>query len=213
MGYKDPVDYVNPYIGSIGHLLTSTSPIVSQPHGMAQVIPVMNPGVTDRYLADQIHGFRVGCTILMPYIFDNQSDSASCTSSFDHDLETATPYFYSVLLEDSEIRTEYTALSHSASFRIVYSKGTDARILIQLPMDAEIEVLHEQAIIGQTTIDNVPHQVYIEISNSFIVEGTWTNGTATGVIIAFSDSAEEMVIELKIGISHLGADQARPREA
>lgn len=42
----DYVNYVNPYIGSIGHLLTATSPTVMLPHSMAQVSPIFTPGVT-----------------------------------------------------------------------------------------------------------------------------------------------------------------------
>jgi len=42
----DYVNYVNPYIGSIGHLLTATAPTVMLPHSMAQVSPIFTPGVT-----------------------------------------------------------------------------------------------------------------------------------------------------------------------
>ena len=55
---KQPVDYVNPNIGTIGHLLTATTPYVQYPHGMARVAPVTTPGTQpgtqDRYLADKI---------------------------------------------------------------------------------------------------------------------------------------------------------------
>jgi hypothetical protein len=33
---KEPVDYVSPNIGGIGHLLTATLPYVQRPHGMAR---------------------------------------------------------------------------------------------------------------------------------------------------------------------------------
>jgi hypothetical protein len=37
---KEPVDYVNPNIGTIGHLLTATSPLVQVPHGMVRLAPL-----------------------------------------------------------------------------------------------------------------------------------------------------------------------------
>ena len=107
----DYVNYVNPYIGSIGHLLTATSPTVMLPHSMAQVSPIFTPGVTDRYLADRIFGFPAGAIIIMPFSGDRESEQIA--SSFDHDFETATPYYYSVLLEDYGIITEYSVTAHT----------------------------------------------------------------------------------------------------
>lgn len=37
---KTPVDYVNPYIGNISHLLMPTFPTVHLPNGMMRVYPV-----------------------------------------------------------------------------------------------------------------------------------------------------------------------------
>ena len=38
-GPKDPVDYVNPYIGNISHLLVPTFPTVQLPNSMLRVYP------------------------------------------------------------------------------------------------------------------------------------------------------------------------------
>jgi hypothetical protein len=43
-------DYVNPNIGTVGHLLTSTSQTVSLPHGMMKAAPITTPGIAT-------HGF------------------------------------------------------------------------------------------------------------------------------------------------------------
>jgi putative alpha-1,2-mannosidase len=67
---KEPVDYVNPNIGTIGHLLTATVPYVQYPHGMARVAPVTTPGFQDRYLADKIFGFPAGPATVMAYTGD-----------------------------------------------------------------------------------------------------------------------------------------------
>ena len=36
---KNPVDYVNPYMGNISHLLVPTYPLVHLPNGMLRVYP------------------------------------------------------------------------------------------------------------------------------------------------------------------------------
>ena len=56
---QEPVDYVDPYIGSIGHLLTATTPDVQLPRGMVRLIPGTTPGIRDVYLADKIYSFSV----------------------------------------------------------------------------------------------------------------------------------------------------------
>jgi len=43
--------YVNPNIGTIGHLSTATSPTVMYPHGMMQISPNVNTPRGKRYLA------------------------------------------------------------------------------------------------------------------------------------------------------------------
>jgi hypothetical protein len=54
---QEPVDYVNPNIGTIGHLLTATTPDVQLPRGMIRLIPTTTPGIRDVYLADKIYAF------------------------------------------------------------------------------------------------------------------------------------------------------------
>jgi putative alpha-1,2-mannosidase len=88
---KEPVDYVNPNIGTIGHLLTATIPYVQYPHGMAKLAPVTSPGIPDRYLADKIFGFPAGPATLMAYTGDLTYDPVRSASHYDHDFETATP--------------------------------------------------------------------------------------------------------------------------
>ena len=53
------IQYVNPDVGGIGHLLKATYPTVYRPHGMVGVHPIFDPAVLDRYLADHIHGFPI----------------------------------------------------------------------------------------------------------------------------------------------------------
>src|SRR5580700_1313095 len=95
---KEPVDYVNPNMGGIGQLLSSTSPNVIMPYGMMRISPITTPGISDRYLADKIYGFPAGGMTLMPMTGPAQTDPAKYASMYDHDLETATPYYYSAIL-------------------------------------------------------------------------------------------------------------------
>src|ERR1700689_2609019 len=82
---KEPVDYVSPNIGTIGHLLTATLPYVQRPHGMARLAPITTPGITDRYLADKIYGFPIGAATLMASVGVVGTRPETYASDFDHD--------------------------------------------------------------------------------------------------------------------------------
>ena len=52
---KQLADYVNPYIGTISHMLTSTKPEVMLPYGMARSTPIVRD-CGDYYCNDRILG-------------------------------------------------------------------------------------------------------------------------------------------------------------
>ena len=102
------INYVNPDIGGIGHLLKPTYPTVYRPNAMVGVCPVFTPGVNDRYLADRIFGFPVpiglhrndDAPLLMPIVGSPKTEPEAWASEFDHDFESTRPHYYQVLLED-----------------------------------------------------------------------------------------------------------------
>src|ERR1700691_2877055 len=114
---KEPVDYVSPNIGTIGHLLTATLPYVQRPHGMARLAPITTPGITDRYLADKIYGFPIGAATLMASNGEADTRPETYASDFDHDFETATPYYYEADLQTWGIQSEFTATDQAAYYR------------------------------------------------------------------------------------------------
>ena len=88
MNSIDLTQYVNPNIGTIGHLLQATAPCVQAPHGCAVVRPAFRPGMKDVYISDKIFGFTAGSATVMPTISEQAPDFAATASGFDHDFET-----------------------------------------------------------------------------------------------------------------------------
>jgi predicted alpha-1,2-mannosidase len=127
---KAPVDYVNPNMGGIGQLLSATSPAVVMPYGNMRLSPNTTPGIGDRYLADKIYGFPAGGMTLMPMTGTAESEPSKYASLYDHDLETATPYYYAAILEKYDIKVEYTVNLHAAYYRITFPSGTAAHLLL-----------------------------------------------------------------------------------
>lgn len=127
---RDYTDFVNTNIGTYGHLLTACYPIVQSPHGSGFISPEFTPGSHDNYVADKIYGFKVGGATIMPTCNDS-FDMDVTASIFDHDLETAKPDIYEVLLEDFDIYERHTSYENYGVFEFDF-KGNkeDCYVLI-----------------------------------------------------------------------------------
>src|ERR1035438_5392177 len=181
---KAPVDYVNPNIGTIGHLLTATVPDVQYPHGMARVAPVTTPGIQDRYLADRIFGFPAGPATVMAYTGELSIDPVRSASRYDHDFETATPYWYKVRLDDSDIEAELTATQTAAYYRFKFPAARHAHLSLSV-RNGEIEVAGPDAVSGSGNpgrgggTDGPRYFFYAEFSKPVAGYRTWSGSNVS----------------------------------
>jgi predicted alpha-1,2-mannosidase len=208
---KQPVDYVNPLIGSIGHLLTSTSAKVSLPYGSLQVAPIMTPGIKDNYWADRIFGFPAGFAAIMATKGKPKTELDRYASSFDHDVETVSPYYYSVLLEDYDIYTEYTVACHSVFYRFTFPAGQDSNIVVNLQQEAaSFELVDDDKIMGYAWVSGVPRYLCMHFSKplQFSNQGQAVEGLDALLTFTFATASNEQ-IAVKVGTSYISADQAR----
>lgn len=228
LAQKQPVDYVSPNIGGIGQLLTSTIPYVQCPHGMARIAPVTTPGITDRYLADKIYGFSAGPALLMASVGNAGANPSVYASDFDHDFETTTPYYYEADLETWGIRAELTSAYQAAYYRFTFPASGHAHLVLSLRGDGELDVIGKNAVQGSQVIDGpivktaangeTRQYFYAEFSRPFGTYQTWQdnslgdsarqNGRRIGFVSDQPSTAGE-VIEVRVGISYISADQAR----
>ena len=114
---KTPAEYVNPYIGTIGHLLTATRPVAALPHSPVQIFPTVAPGMQDYFLSDRIVSFPL-CTISVMFADKNAADMAAAVSHFDISAVKSHPYSYSVYLEDSDIDVSGSTTMHGCVYRV-----------------------------------------------------------------------------------------------
>lgn len=226
---KEPVDYVSPNIGGIGQLLTATIPYVQRPHGMARLAPIVTPGITDRYLADKIYGFPAGPALLMASVDKTGSAPDAYASTFDHDFETATPYYYEADLQTWGIRAEFTAAKQTAYYRFTFPASAHGHLVLSLRNHAELSVVGNSAIAGSGRADGtVVHlddsgpetreYFYAEFSRPIQSWQTWRNdetgqapkqsGDGIGFVSDLATAAGE-IIEVKVGISYISTEQAR----
>jgi predicted alpha-1,2-mannosidase len=226
---KAPVDYVSPNIGGIGQLLTATIPYVQYPHGMARIAPITTPGITDRYLADKIYGFPAGPSMLMASTGPESTDPEKYASDFDHDFETATPYYYAAELQTWGIRAELTATDEAVYYRFTFPRSTHSHLVFSLASDAQLSVVGDHALQGSERIygpidktaetdEETRQYFYAEFSHPFSSWRTWGNddlthaATQTGDHIGFVTDAtttQGEKIEVRVGLSYISVEQAR----
>jgi len=229
---RAPVDYVNPNIGTIGHLLAATSPDVQLPYGVVRLAPHTTPGIRDKYLADKIYGFpliessargRPYHAFLMVTTGQLDVDSEGNASEFDHDFELVTPYYASILLEDYNIEVQYTVTPHVAYYRMTFPASTTANFLIGMEQDGRVEIGSDNTMRGYERFvgrDQEPVTKYFwaEFSKPLAEFGAWRGATVVagptlhaggkGGIFARRQVAANEAIDVKIGMSFISIDQA-----
>jgi putative alpha-1,2-mannosidase len=231
---KEPADYVNPYIGSISPKTGGTSPTVLVPHGAVAVAPQFTPGIGDKFLADKIFGFPAGSATIMPTVGVIKTSNRENSSQFDHDMETATPYYYQVLLEDSNISLEYTVTDNSVYFRFTFPQAASSNVLLSFSRaNVSIQFVGDHAIEGSFTggggrggaaaaagTASISTYFRAEFSRPFSSFGTWygqsvskgsraQSGNSIGGFASYPTSKGEQ-LEMKISLaSARNVDEAR----
>lgn len=108
-------DYVNPYIGTISHLLKSTKPEAFLPHCYPKSAPVFDTN-TDYYCNEILRGLPMGLTQFLPGRIGAEKDEFYQT--VDHSRVDAHPYGYSMELEENGPAVEATITEHSYVYRL-----------------------------------------------------------------------------------------------
>ena len=187
-GQEDPVDYVNPLMGTDSKISLSngnTLPSIGLPWGMnswtAQT-GKMGDGWVYTYASDKIRGFKqthrpspwindYGQFSLMPVTGRLRIDEDSRASWFSHKAETAKPYYYKVYLSEYDLTTEITATERCAYFRFTFPETNNSSYVIADAFDrgSYIRIEPERnRIVGYTTRNSggVPQN----FRNWFVIE-------------------------------------------
>lgn len=212
---KAPIDYVDPYIGNISHLLVPTFPTIQLPNSMLRVYPERAD-----YTSELLNGLPIIVTNhrersafnLSPY----QGDSLRPVMAYTYDNERLTPYSYSVELDDNRIKAEY-ALSHqSAQYRITFEPDNPAYVIVN-SRNGAIRVGHNFICGRQQLSNNTNVYLYIEPQEEAIEAGVVENGViegskdlaeGTNVCAAWRFAEGTSTVNLRYGISFISEEQA-----
>jgi len=209
----DPVDWVDPNIGGIGHLLTSVAPEVQVPHGVAVIAPVVASDVTDIYLATSLQGFSLGASAIMATTGTAKSVSVPVVSDWDHDHDIVHPYYGSNRLENSGVRAEYTVSAHATFYRFIFPPGSSGVVVVRALERGKYTAVGSSAFSGEEEQKGVPSYLFAKVSRparfaQITVPGNGAGvGTSSALALEFDQSIR--AVEIRAGISYISVDQAR----
>ncbi len=206
----DLVQWVDPDIGAISHLLAATVQTVQMPHGMIRLAPNRPSSHPDPFLADHVTGFPLNIVShrgerAFSIMAASGEGEPVFVSEMDHDFESASPHEFALLLEDAMIDVSYTVTEHTMIYRFAFTKpGRHLRFAAKA--GGTVEVLpHEQAVRGREQINKLDCYFYAKADAPF---ASWKNAE-TKQDVSARVSFEAATIEVRIGFSYISCDQAK----
>ncbi len=151
-GKKLPVDYVDCMIGNHDSRWMQF-PGASMPFGMVKLSPDnQRQGWKAGYEYEinsisgfsHLHSWTMDGLLMMPTLGKLQVEpgkendpDGGYRSRFRHATETATPGYYSVMLDDTKIKAEITATTRAGFQRYTFPKSDSARVMIDMQIESE----------------------------------------------------------------------------
>lgn len=201
----EPVDYVNPYMGNISHLLVPTYPTIHLPNSMLRVYPSRQD-----FTGDLLEGLPVAVTShrgssafginpvsgdrpLAPFI------------KYSYDNEKITPYSYRVYLDEEDVAVSY-APSHQAGIYEFVFGGNDNRIIVST-RNGDISAT-PHGVSGYQYIDEKTRIcLYMDFDSApGSYETLESGGSDRAVALNFGQRKK---VILRYGISFIDCDRAR----
>lgn len=232
------LSYVNPFIGTGGH--GHTYPGATMPFGMVQLSPDTRlegwDGCSGYHYSDSyIYGFShthlsgtgvsdYGDILLMPtnkVVFNNGANGKEgYRAHFSHENETASPGYYSVLLDSTNITVELTVTERAAMHRYQFPEGQKQVIMLDLEhrdklLDYEMRAISNTELTGYRFSDAWAKDqrvyFYIKFSQPFGIPEFFHRGMDRGSrmgAFTFENPTNE-AIEVVVGISAVDIDGAK----
>ncbi len=216
------VDFVNPYMGNISHLLVPTFPTIHLPNSMLRVIPSKKD-----YTSDRLNGLPIVTTshrgssaFSISPVSGNEID-LSPVYNYSYDQEKVTPYSWDVFLDDKNIEISY-AVSHQSGIYYMDFEDSDAKYLLVNNRSGKIKtengvITGFQVVSNEVTQNTTKIYLYLETEQKAVKSGLLSFGEITDeseaegrsrcVALQFSEDTKQ--IKVRYGVSFISEAQAK----
>ena len=214
---KSNVDYVNPFMGNVSHLLVPTFPTIHLPNSMLRVYPERGD-----FNADRVNGLPLIVTSHRGSSAFNLSPvQGTCNQpvlSYSYDNEVIKPYYYRTTLDERDIDVEFAPSHQSALYQINFLKSAEPASLMINSRHGEIRLVGN-AVCGYQQLDNHTRvYIYLETEKAPVATGILKDGKQVAnlkqyegqdacAVLTFAKGTAE--IKLRYGISFISTEQAK----
>lgn len=216
---KTPVDYVNPYMGNISHLLVPTFPTVHLPNSMLRVYPERNDFTTDqlRGLPLVVTSHRGRSAFNLSPVNSQQQESWKNVYPYAYDNEEIKPYYYGVSLLDEQIDVQYAPSHQSGIYALNFLLGKDKSVVFNSG-SGSVRVKGNSITASQQLQNNTTVYLYGEFDQKATASGVLENGKLVtkktevsgkqaAVVLMFAKG--DQPLHFRYGISFIDAEQAK----
>ncbi len=193
------VDYVNPNMGNISHLLVPTVPTTHLPNSMMRVYPHRDDFSTD---------FVKGLPMIVPdhrkgALFTLTPFAQQLRKQLSYENEVTRPYRYDLYLGEDQIKVSYAPSHQSAIYRFVFRDTTKSAQLNLASFGGEVSYSNG-ALSGYDLLSDRKNRVYIYAETSLEAESV--ESSERGISLNFGSAPE---VSLRYAVSFISVEQAK----
>ncbi len=211
------VDYVNPYMGNISHLLKPTYPTVHLPYGMLRFYPNR---------ASHVEGMVGGLPLIVVNHRENTCFTLSATQvadgqlhrvmRTDYDNELITPYYYRSDLDEQRVVAELSPMQHSAVVRLQFIEAQPGFVILEAG-NGDLKVSGRQVEGYQNTWGGVKVYLYAEFEQApqaagmlrdHHLDAMFARSQGEHAALALRFAGRQTVV-MRYAVSYISVDQAR----
>lgn len=214
---KQAVDYVNPYVGNISHLLVPTFPTIHLPNSLLRVYPERGD-----FTGDLLNGLPLvvtshrGSSAFNLSPFQGDVKDLKPVIPYSYDQEKISPFSYSVYLDNQQTEVQFGVSHQGAMYEINFTQDQPVYLVLNsrnggMKWDGE-------AVSGYQSIENntrvylylIPEQSPGSVSllkEKELTSGTEVSGKNACMVLNFGKGPK--MLRLRYGISFISEDQAK----
>jgi len=216
-GEMQPVDYVNPYMGNISHLLVPTFPTTHLPNSMLRVVPQRSD-----FTAVQINGLPLvltrhrGASAFNLSPFQGKESDLKPVIDYSYDQEKLTPYSYSVYLDEQQIQVDFGLSHQSAVYEFQFEQDAPAYLVTNSGRGELIwdgTAISGYQLLGNDTrvylylVPEVSPQQITALKDGIRIETSSAEGQDACLVLKYSQGTK--ALRVMYGISFVDESQAQ----
>lgn len=217
-----PIEYVNPYIGNISHLLVPTYPTIHLPNSMMRVYPERADFTGDRLggLPLIVTGHRRSSSFNLSPFQGNEKELQPIIP-LSYDQENLKPYRYQVYLDEQHVSVDFAPAKQSAVYNLSFEKGDAPAFIVFNSRNGELR-WDGKSISGYQHVEaeesDTKVYLYAEVEKAPEKVGALSEGTIqTGksevdginAAIALQFPSQVGNVGIRYGVSFIDEEQAR----